>query len=505
MNHETMEELVSVPLAIFRQTEDGQLDAETDRLTEAMLISLRGDVAALTARAELAEAAADRARDRSIQLNGEMVSARARIAGLERTKAELEARLHAHAESETDALTLEHLGHQLVAEQDKSQILAERLAVAQAEAAKSSGRGVQLAELSARHRHVTESLEALTNELNQVRLELTAAKKTLGALEVSDRELRAELRRANDGLALADKARVNAVAAAEQRVRDQLAGSVAAVPAGMVMISTQELAALRSQADRSDALQERVNEVVGELTEITNYVSAQSDQMEQGIRDLEYANLELERYGCSIQEQALMIREQGRRLIYANTLIHLYHGRNNLPSFTRDEGHVTLFSLHADCLEENGDDPIDKTKPLFWWTGRHGGGCLIALSLEPDERGRQVVVTPTLRFEHEGQLLNITDVVAPPDALRDEIADYIATMDRQALLDTLTEAEMRANEASFSAEPTLGCIDTAQKRLQARRKAIIASQDSLKRAREKALRLLAKKIKKANRATGKAH
>lgn len=502
MNQEATEELVSVPLAIFRQTEDGQLDAETDRLAEAMLISLRGDVAAATARADLAEASAERARDRSIQLSGEAVALKARIAGLERTKEALEKQLHAQAESDNDALTLEHLGHQLVAEQDKSKGLADRLAVAEEEAAKSADRGVQLAELSARYRHASENLETLTNELHAVRLELTAAKKSLGALEVSDRELRAELRRATDSLALADKAKVNAVAAAEQRVRDQLAGSVAPAPVGMTMISTQELAHLREQASYSEALQARVQELAGELTEITTHIVDQSEQVEQGARDLEYANLELERYGCSIQEQALMIREQGRRLIYANTLIHLYHGRNNLPGFTREEGHVTLFSLHADCLAENGDDPIDQTKPLFWWTSRHGGGCLVALSRDPDERGRQVVVTPKLHYDHNGEQINITDVVAPPEGMRDEIADYMASLDRQTLLDTLTEAEQKANEASFSAEPTLGSIDAAQKRLQARRKAIVASQESLKRAREKALRQLAKRVKKAAR---KAH
>ncbi|ANT70205.1 coiled-coil domain-containing protein [Aeromonas hydrophila] len=491
------EEMVSVPISIFRQGEDGKLDAETDRLTEAMMVSLRGDVLAATARAEVAEAAAEQARERSIQLNGEMVAARARIAGLETTKRELEAKLLAIAASETDARTLEHLGDLLVTEQDKCKSLAVRLAAAEGEAAKSAERGVQLAELTAQHRHASESVDAMTKELYQVRGDLSGALARLEALQLSERELKAELRRTTESLALADKARTNAVAAAEQRVRDQLAGAAAPVPAGMVLTPAKEIAYLREQAAQNELMQVRVSELTAELSEITGYVTEQADQVEQGIRDLEFANLELERYGCSIQEQALMIREQGRRLIYANTLIHLYHGRNNLPGFTREEGHVTLFSLHADCLAENGDDPIDKTKPLFWWTSRHGGGCLIALSLDLDERGRQVVVTPTLHFEHEGQLINITDVVAPPVSLRDEIADYMATMDRQTMLDTLTEAEMRANEVSFSAEPTLGRIDEAQKRLQARRKAIVVTQESLKRAREKALRLLAKKVKKA--------
>ena len=104
------EEMVSVPISIFREGSDGQLDADSDRLAEAMMISLRGDVAAANARADMAEAAAERARERSIQLNSDMVAARARISGLERTKAELEARILAHGESEADALTMAHLG-----------------------------------------------------------------------------------------------------------------------------------------------------------------------------------------------------------------------------------------------------------------------------------------------------------------------------------------------------------------------------------------------------------
>ncbi len=500
------EEMVSVPISIFREGSDGQLDADSDRLAEAMMISLRGDVAAANARADMAEAAAERARERSIQLNSDMVAARARISGLERTKAELEARILAHGESEADALTMAHLGGLLVAEQDKCLSLESRLAAAEEVAAKSAERGVQLADLTARHRHTCDSLEELKKELHRVQLYLTIAQKSLGALEVSEEQLRNDLRRAHESLALADKAKVNAVAAAEQRVRDQLAGSPAAVPEGMVMISLEELAILRSQGVEINGLREHNRQISAELTALNAQVVEQSDAIEQGGRDLDHAALELELYAVTIKEQALLIKDQKRSLHYANMLIHTYHGRNNLPDYSRPEGHVTVFSLSTECLMDAGDDPIDLTKPLMWWTGRDGAGCMIALSEKRDERGRQVLITPVLHMEHEGKRINITDAVAPPLALRDEIADYIKSLDLPAIEAVLQKASDHANDEAYRVEPLLRTAVADIKRLQARRQAIKNSQAALKRDSEKALRLLSKKaIKAARQATQKGH
>lgn len=500
------DEMVSVPISVFRQGEDGQLDTDHDRLAEAMMISLRGDAEAATSRARVAELQAEQARDRVVELTGEAVAYRARITGLERTKAELEARILAAGENETDARTLEHMGGMLVAEQDKARALADRLEVAEALAAKATERGEQLADLQARYQHDQERLERQDRALKLHQRDLLATTSKLNELEAIERDLRLELRRVTDSLALADKAKINAVAAAEMRVREQLAHQPAQVPEGMALISAAELAALRAQSAEADGLREHNKVIAGELARINAQVIEQEGTIEQACRDLDYASLELELYAVTIKEQAHMIKDQGRSLHYANMMINMVHGRNNLPDFSRDEGHVTVFSLSSECLLDAGDAPIDTTKPLMWWTGRDGAGCMIALSEQPDERGRQVLVMPVLHMERDGQRINFTDEVAPPEFLRDEIADYIKSIDLPAIEQVMKESAEIATRKAYEVEPLLRTSVADIKRLQARRNAIKNSQAAIRRESEKALRLTTKKFAKAARqAAQKGH
>ena len=109
-------------------------------------------------------------------------------------------------------------------------------------------------------------------------------------------------------------------------------------------------------------------------------------------------------------------------------------------------------------------------------------------------------------MEHEGKRINITDAVAPPLALRDEIADYIKSLDLPAIEAVLQKASDHANDEAYRVEPLLRTAVADIKRLQARRQAIKNSQAALKRDSEKALRLLSKKaIKAARQATQKGH
>lgn len=428
---------IELPLEFIEEGDTVQVD----RLVDAIITSLQADIQTLTRQVSILTDERDASRSRAGQLTADNMTLQGRISSAQATINELQQKLATSEEVESLKAAGLVLGERLAladAELERLRVECARLQGVEQRAGESADRA---ADLKARLIHAEQQVAALREEKLSLQRSLDEASKNLAAARDSVSTLQTELRRTADALARADKAKANALASQassyEERIR-----SLQSAQAGVTTVDDGELAALRKELAEAKAVSRELEQLRARNRELEALQIEYEDKVIDMGRTLEDAKTTMARTDCLLREQHCMLTARRKELDFQTYLMHMLNGE---PQIKTDSGQLAIFSLYPENIISSEGQSIHRDKPICWWSGYNGIGCLVMLSAEPDSTGQHYLVMPKMMFEQtDGQRVDVSKCMMPPESEWPLLVDIIMGMDRHKMLQAMKEGEAAA-------------------------------------------------------------
>lgn len=436
---------VKLPLAVMQPT-DGSLYIEKDKLTEIIINDLSAKVAEGEAEIELHRGTAISLRGEVARLTAELTTASARLAGQQRLLTRLGGE---SAEASSAALqakqeALELVGAQVVELQAQVADLEANLAVALAEVKATGDAAGRAADANARLKHSEEIRECLVAAGAELQRNYEALCVKVEGLTADQANLSRELQLARDGLARADVAKKNALDAQAAQFAEQRQ-QLTTVADGMTAISKSELASLRNLAKQVPDLEaalERANTKNDGTNEVLGAYRSRINHLEQCQAASEVA---AERAAGLLKEMHGRCMAHKLDLDYTLMALRMF---NNQPEYKSDSGRLTIMALSPEHLQSAESHTIDRNTPLCWWNTKGGLGCVTMLSAEPNEDGEHYLIFPSFSAKIDGVdgVVDVAKAVMPPKEEWPAIIEHMQALDSAQMtkaMDAGHEAALR--------------------------------------------------------------
>lgn len=453
---------VKLPLAVMQPT-DGSLSIEKDKLTEIIIDDLNAKVAEGEAEIELHRGTAVSLRGEVARLTAELTTAGAKLAGQQRLLARLGGE---SAEASSAALqakqeALELVGAQVVELQAQVADLETQLAAALAEVKATGDAAGRAADANARLKHSEESRERLTVSMGELQGNCNELREKVEALTTGNDSLARELQQVKASLARADVAKKNALEAQAAQFAEQHR-QMATVADGMAVISKAELAELRNQAKRVPGLVEeldRVNEKNNGTNEVLGAYRSRINHLEQRVESMAAAE---ERASGLLKEMHGRCMAHKLDLDYALMALRMF---NNQPEYKSETGRLTIMALNTDGLQSAEHHTIAPNTPLCWWNTKGGLGCVTMLSAEPNEDGEHYLIFPSFSAKIDGVdgVVDVAKAVMPPKEEWPAIIEHMQAMDAAKMIKAMDDGDLAAKRYAHLENPeAIGIIAEAE-------------------------------------------
>lgn len=463
-----------VDLAIEHvESMEGQPVVQYDKLVDAIISNLRSEVADLDSQVDLLQSERDAARTSSGKMAADNFSLQAKLAAAQTRLGELEARMTTSEEAEALRVAGAMLGERLAqAEAELEQLKARQVVLLDAEA-RAGAHMASAADLSARLAHAESQIKLLREEKATQKLRLTEASGRLAAASERLQVIETELRHANEALARADKAKLNALASQAASYEERLRAAAVASSEAVSLASTEELNRLKAQLDD---LNQRNADL--ELAK-----QGMEDKILEQERMLEDASHTMTRMDLMMKEQHGILVARRKELDFQTYLMNML---NMQAQEKTDSGQLTIFSLYPENIISAEGQNIHQDKPICWWAGYNGIGCVVMLSAEPDSTGQHYLVMPKMMFEQsDGQKIDVSKCVTPPEKEWPLLVDAIMGMDRHAMIETLRAGEAAAIVYATQRNPDAEKMWNDQLAAKAKREQLDRHIGQVRAAREK--------------------
>lgn len=440
---------ITLPEDALMQGYGGLAAIEIDLLIRSIMDGLESKAADATAAKELLTAELATAKTRIATLVTESITHKAEMSAKERLIEQLKARTAAAGEVEELQAAAAMLSEQLVEQRYIAEGLAEKLQKLEGVNERATESSSQVADLTARLSHATSKLQRMESDLSSAQLAQRDAESKLTTATTELLETATRLKHAEEGLARADKAKQNALAAQKTALEDQFKGWKK-VEAGQVSINPQELAGLRSQAAELDATK-------GELTKVRQQLEskaaalAEKDEINNNLIEInETLEYTAKQQKCVMEEQHLLLGDRSRKLDYAELTIQYL---NQQAIYKNDYGRLSVMSLDPTNIKSSDSHEIHPDKPICWWLNSNGLGCIVFLSAEKDSTGEHYLIFPSLMIEFETETKNVMDLIMPPKETWPAIIEVIEKLDNKEMLESMARGEAAANLYSSMRNP----------------------------------------------------
>jgi len=441
--------LITLPESALSEGYAGLMSVEIDLLTRHIMDSLERTANEATAERDALAIELTVAKSRVATLVTKSLTHEAELSAKQRLIEQLAARTAAAGEVEELQAAAAILSEQLIEQRAIVEEQAAKLEKLMGVNERATDASSQVADLTARLNHATSKQKQLENDLSAARLAAAHEQSRVNQLAEELLDTAKRLKQAESSLAVADKAKQNALAAQKTQLEDQFRGST--------RIESDELKELRQKAAELVAVRADLDNARDALAQAHQKAEHHGEQLAEKNRvidELTELNHELD-FTCSqtksvMDEQHLLLQDRKRRLDFAELTVQYL---NQQAIYKNDHGRLSIMSLNPDHIKSTDHHEIHPNKPICWWGNNNGLACVVMVSAEPDETGDHYLIFPSLFVEFNGEEKNMMNIVMPPKETWDEITSVMMQLDSAEMLDVMARGEAAANIYAATRNP----------------------------------------------------